>query len=47
MHVILQQLQTWQYKLSLPYLKEQLKLYINFVYNYSVSCSGLVGLLNN
>jgi hypothetical protein len=28
----------WQYKLSLSYLKEHLKLYINFLYNYSVSC---------
>jgi hypothetical protein len=28
----------WQYKLSLSYLKGHLKLYINFLYNYSVSC---------
>jgi hypothetical protein len=26
------------HKLSLSYLKEHLKLYINFLYNYSVSC---------
>jgi hypothetical protein len=28
----------WQYKLSLSYLKEHLKWYINFLYNYSISC---------
>jgi hypothetical protein len=28
----------WQYKLSLSYLKEHLKWYISFLYNYSVSC---------
>ena len=28
----------WQYKLSLSCLKEHPKLYINFVYNHSVSC---------
>ena len=28
----------WQYKLSLSYLKEHLKLYVNFLYNYSISC---------
>jgi hypothetical protein len=28
----------WQYKWSLSYLKEHLKWYINFFYNYSVSC---------
>ena len=30
----------WQYKLSLSYLKEHSKLYINFLYNNSVSCLG-------
>jgi hypothetical protein len=30
----------WQSKLSLSYLKEHSKLYINFLYNYSVSCLG-------
>ena len=28
----------WQYKFSLSYLREHLKLYINFLYNYSVCC---------
>jgi hypothetical protein len=28
----------WQYILNLSYLKERLKWYINFPYNYSVSC---------
>jgi hypothetical protein len=28
----------WQYKLSLSYSKEHLKWYMNFFYNYSVSC---------